>query len=96
MQLVLSRLLALLHVLPVHPAVPLVPVRRPAQLVTLDLDFQQVLVLSVLLINFQLEALLLVPHAQLALSQLLELKVAPLAQPAVPPVPVLHHAQHVM
>ena len=95
MQLVLSQLLALLHVLPVHPAALHVPVRRPAQLVTLDLDFQQVLALSVLLINFQLEALLLVPHAQLALSQLLELRAAPLAQLAAPPVLVLHHVLRV-
>ena len=46
--------------------------------------------------NSQLEALLIALHVQLALSQLLELKVAPLAQPVVPPVPVIHHVLHVM
>ena len=46
--------------------------------------------------NSQLEALLIALHVQLALSQLLELKVAPLAQPVVPLVPVIHHVLHVM
>ena len=46
--------------------------------------------------NSQLEALLIALHVQLALSQLLELKVAPLAQPAVPPVLAIHHVLHVM
>ena len=86
----------LLRVLLVHLAALHVPVRRPVQLVTLDLDFQQVHVLSVLLINSQLAAPLLVPHVQLALSQLLELRAAPLVQLVVPLVLVLHHVLHVM
>ena len=46
--------------------------------------------------NSQLEALLIALLVQLALSHLLELRVAPLAQPAVPLVPVIHHVLHVM